>query len=169
MRNQSFIACFTTALLIGACNMPSSKNKQQIDSEPNIIDPITLQSFGEQITADNSITLTEAIAQLGSQANIHTKVKGTVVDVCQAKGCWMNVAVNDSQVVMVRFKDYAFFMPKDIAGKEAIIQGELYWDTISIEMLHHYGEDAGKSANQIAAINKPEFKPSFEAHGVLIK
>ena len=42
-------------------------------------------------------------------------------------------------------------------------------DTISVERLRHYAEDAGKSSDEIEKIVKPEFKLSFLADGVAIK
>ena len=39
------------------------------------------------------------------------KVKGEIISTCPMKGCWMNMLVaNDT--VLVRFKDYGFFVPK---------------------------------------------------------
>ena len=39
------------------------------------------------------------------------KVSGKVVEVCQEKGCWMKVERPNGENLMVKFKDYGFFMP----------------------------------------------------------
>ena len=39
----------------------------------------------------------------------------------------------------------------------------------SVEELKHYAEDAGKSSEEIAMIDKAEKTFSFEANGVLLK
>ena len=97
------------------------------------------------------------------------KVRGTVQEVCQAKGCWMNIANDETgESMMVRFKDYGFFMPKDIAGREVIIEGQASFQETSVEELRHYAEDAGKSAEEIAAITEPKRELSFLASGVIL-
>ena len=46
---------------------------------------------------------------------------------------------------MIRFKDYKFFVPKNIDGKEVVLNGTAEKTTTSVKMLKHYAEDAGKS------------------------
>ena len=54
-------------------------------------------------------------------------------------------------------------------GKEAVFQGKAVKDVTDVDLLRHYAEDAGKSAEEIAAINEPETSWIFTADGVLIK
>jgi len=97
------------------------------------------------------------------------KIEGEILSSCPMKGCWMRISV-EKDTVLVRFKDYGFFVPKSgIEGKSTIINGSLSIDTLSIAQLQHYAEDAGKSKKEIALITKPEVTISFLADGVLIK
>ena len=97
------------------------------------------------------------------------KIEGEILSSCPMKGCWMKISVK-KDTVLVRFKDYGFFVPKNgIEGKSTIINGKLSVDTLSIAQLQHYAEDAGKSKEEIALISKPEITISFLADGVLIK
>uniref|UniRef100_UPI0035622737 DUF4920 domain-containing protein n=1 Tax=Seonamhaeicola sp. TaxID=1912245 RepID=UPI0035622737 len=91
-----------------------------------------------------------------------------VLKVCKAKGCWMTLDLGDGNEAMVKFKDYGFFVPKDIAGKDVVVNGKAYVKEVPVDELQHYAEDAGKSAEEIAAITKPKKTFSFEADGVLI-
>ena len=68
----------------------------------------------------------------------------------------------------VTFKDYAFFMPKDLAGKHVVVDGYAYVENTPVDVLRHYAEDAGKSKEEIAAITEPKREVSFEAFGVII-
>jgi len=52
------------------------------------------------------------------------KITGRVVEVCQEKGCWMKIEKADGERMMVKFKDYGFFMPKNIQGKDVVFDGE---------------------------------------------
>ena len=97
------------------------------------------------------------------------KIEGEILSSCPMKGCWMKISV-EKDTVLVRFKDYGFFVPKNgIEGKSTIINGKLSVDTLSVAQLQHYAEDAGKSKEEIALISKPEITISFLADGVLIK
>ena len=97
------------------------------------------------------------------------KLEGEILSSCPMKGCWMKISV-EKDTVLVRFKDYGFFVPKNgIEGKRTIINGNISVDTLSVAQLQHYAEDAGKSEEEIALITKPEITISFLADGVLIK
>lgn len=105
--------------------------------------------------------------EVGDTLNV--SFKGDVASVCKQKGCWMKIALEDGREVMVKFKDYAFFVPKDIENKEVIIKGKAYVSDMSVEDQQHYAEDAGKSASEIQAITTPAVTFSFLADGVKIK
>ena len=98
-----------------------------------------------------------------------SNVSGEILDVCPKKGCWMNVKVN-TDTVFVKFKDYGFFVPKTgIQGKKVLMTGEIFKDTISVERLKHYAEDAKKSRTEIDLITEPEYKINMIATGVAIE
>ena len=97
-----------------------------------------------------------------------TKLEGQILSTCPMKGCWMKMSV-ERDTILVRFKDYGFFVPKTGAeGKSAIVNGKLSVDTLSVAQLRHYAEDAGKSKDEISKIVKPEITISFLADGVVI-
>lgn len=130
------------------------------------------QSFGKEITVVETMELSVMASHYKSlQAgdSIHAKIKARVMDVCQAKGCWMILNLENGNEVMVKFKDYGFFVPKDIAGKEVIVNGNAFVNEVSVEEQRHYAEDAGKTADDIASITQPKRTFSFEADGVLIQ
>jgi hypothetical protein len=124
---------------------------------------------GKKITADNATPTTALAAKMGDKPKLETKVEGTVESVCQVKGCWMRVKTADGQAMLVRFRDYGFFVPKDIAGKDVVFEGTAETKTTSVAELRHYAEDAGKSKEEIAKITQPEKAITFVADGVIVK
>jgi hypothetical protein len=126
------------------------------------------QYFGETITADGALSGADFYRRVQGKDSLNAKIQVKINEACQKKGCWMNVDLGNGEEMMVRFKDYGFFVPKDCDGSKAIIEGVAYTETLSVETLRHYAEDAGKSAEEINAITKPETKLSFEAFGVII-
>lgn len=129
-------------------------------------------SIGEKITAHDAKSTSDMAAVYKAMTvgdTINAKMIGKVDEVCQSKGCWMKVNLENGNQIMVKFKNYGFFMPKDIAGKEIVINGKAYVNEVPVSELRHYAEDAGQSAEEIAAITEPKTTFSFEADGVLLK
>lgn len=165
---KKIIAAFTIAsvfLSCGGSDHQASTDQTSADSTAMASDTLY---FGEKITADNAIIIADLPAQLEGKDSVEIKLMGTIDEVCQKKGCWMNVAIDDESAVFVKFKDYEFFVPKDAAGKEVIIEGMAYVDTTSVEELKHYAMDAGESDSVVNAITEPEIGYNFMAKGVII-
>jgi hypothetical protein len=126
------------------------------------------QTFGEGVKAGNVKPAAKMERAMGDQQSVDMKIEGKVVDVCQKKGCWMTLEMPNGEPMRVTFKDYAFFMPKDIAGKRVVLDGIAKKQTISVETLRHYAEDAKKSPEEVAKITDPKKELAFEAKGVVI-
>ncbi|GGD09159.1 hypothetical protein GCM10011368_08920 [Hyunsoonleella pacifica] len=128
-------------------------------------------SFGKEIQSKDAIIAKSMAAHYETMQqgdSINAKIKATVNKVCQAKGCWMTLDLGENKEVMVKFKDYGFFVPKDISGKEVIINGKAFVKEVSVDEQRHYATDSGKSTDEIAAITEPKRTYSFEADGVLV-
>jgi len=130
--------------------------------------PETENFYGNVIDTLNIQTTAEVFTSLESSGRIGAKLEGRILETCAKKGCWMRVAV-EKDTVMVMFKDYGFFVPTGGAeGKKTYLEGTAYFDTITVAERQHFAEDAGKSPEEIAAINTPEYTLGFEAEGVII-
>ncbi len=126
-------------------------------------------SFGEAFKPKKVVTYDQMLKRMEGKDKMTTQVRGTVESVCQAKGCWMNVvSTKEGETMLVQFKDYGFFMPKDIAGREVILDGYAYYEVTPVDELRHYAEDAGKTPQEIALITEPSKKLKFLASGVLL-
>tara|TARA_R110002049_G_scaffold95397_8_gene234282 strand:+ start:6437 stop:6940 length:504 start_codon:yes stop_codon:yes gene_type:complete len=155
-------------LLLNSCKNKTEESEKVIDE----VEQIEYASFGKEIIADDAVASGSMAThyktmQIGD--SIHSKMIAKVNDVCQAKGCWMTLNLEDGNEVMVTFKDYGFFMPKNIAGKAVIVNGKAFVNEVSVDEQRHYAEDAGKTKEEIAQITKPKKTYSFEADGVLLK
>ncbi|CCH01009.1 hypothetical protein FAES_3000 [Fibrella aestuarina BUZ 2] len=124
---------------------------------------------GKKISEKGAIPAAQLASNLGNKAEAKTKVEGTVESVCQMKGCWMKLKTADGQTMRVTFKDYGFFVPKDISGKTVVVEGVAKQTTTPVSELRHYAEDAGKSKEEIAKITEPEKAITFVADGVIVK
>ena len=161
-----------TLVIICVLMLNSCKNKsQEAVVNPVKVEKIEYASFGKEIIADDAVSASSMAAHykiMKAGDSINSKIIAEVHEVCQAKGCWMRLNLDDENEVMVKFKDYGFFVPKDITGKKVIINGQAFVEEVSIDEQRHYAEDAGKSAEEIASITVPKRTYSFEADGVLV-
>ena len=159
MKKLIFIICFSIVSI-------SCKSQTEVKSENGF------NSYGAKITADKSFSkdeISKTYANLKAGDTLNVKFKSKINAVCQNKGCWMKVELADNKEVFVKFKNYAFFMPKDSKDKEVIVNGKAFVSEESIADQKHYAGDAGKSQTEIDKINTTKKTMSFMADGVLIK
>ena len=125
--------------------------------------------YGDNFSSINLEDFTFIESDFPENNKMPLKIKGEILSTCPKKGCWMRIRAEED-TILVRFKDYGFFVPKQgVEGKEVIINGDLSVDTLTVPQLRHYAEDAGKTLREIKKINDPEITLSFLATGVIIK
>jgi hypothetical protein len=128
--------------------------------------------FGDSISADKAISSEDMLVQydkLKPGDTLNVKFKSNIKNVCQKKGCWMTIELPSGKEAFVKFKDYAFFVPKNAQKVEVIVNGKAFVSIESVEELKHYAKDEGKSQAAIDSIVAPKTNYSFMADGVLIK
>ena len=160
MKNQLLIL-LTLIFLFSCKEKYSSRTPVQVQST-------TYNLYGDTFETDSILSLNELsqkIEKIGD--TLQLTLKGTIKEVCTKKGCWMTLSMENDSEMMVRFKDYGFFVPLDASG-EVLIHGKAFISETSVDDLRHYAEDAGASDDEIAAITTPKTSYNFEADGVLI-
>ncbi len=138
-----FVLLITTI----ACNAPSEK----------------FAEHGQKISSSDAISTSDLLDKVTDQ-EAEFKVRGTIEEVCQMKGCWMTLRNDQGANIRVTFKDYGFFVPKDISGSEVIIEGVANKEVLSEDMARHYAEDGGVEYEE-----SMRQAVTFVAHGVLVK
>lgn len=156
-------------MLLAACQGTTSTDATSSTEQEAAQTAEKMAHFGAMITPDNAMPVAEVPEALGANDSVRLKIEGTIEEVCQMKGCWITMQVDTATSMRVTFKDYAIFLPKDVGGRTAVLEGYAFVDTVPVEMVRHYAEDAGKSEEEIAAITEPETKLTFLADAVIIK
>ena len=154
-----FAALLALVVVLAACNTSKQGNAAAVPAG---------DTFGTAFQPKTILPFADLSKKVAEGDSLHTTVRGTVAEVCQVKGCWMTITEANGEEMMVRFKDYGFFMPKDISGKEVIMNGQAFFRVTPVDELRHYAEDAGKSEAEIAAITQPKRELSFLADGVIL-
>ncbi len=165
MKSFNIILVFLVLLVGCKNNQKPSEESKNVQSERNYA------SFGKLIDFEGAIGGEEMLDEfqaLKDADTLETKFSAIVTDVCKSKGCWMKLNLKNGEEVMVKFKDYGFFVPKEIEGREVVVNGIAFVDNMSVDDQRHYAEDAGESQEDIARIKEPKKTFEFEANGVLI-
>ena len=124
--------------------------------------------YGSVIETAGALSAAEVREALEANGRAEVVMAGEITATCPKKGCWMDVASGED-TVFVRFLDYGFFVPTEgVDGKQTVMKGEAFFDTLSVAELRHYAEDAGEDSATIAAITEPELQLAFTATGVMI-
>ena len=125
--------------------------------------------YGKIIDEEGITSLEDFNAKMAESDSLNIKIAAVASAVCKKKGCWMKVETANGEEMRVTFKDYGFFVPLDIEGKEVVFEGIAVRDTTTVDDLRHYAEDGGATEEEIAAITEPEIKVSFIADGVILR
>lgn len=161
----SFLAVGALFVVLNAC----SSSQKTIVETPAADGVEVGGSFGADFTPEKIVSANSLLTAYSEDKIIDTlqvTLQGEVKKVCQAKGCWMTITVSNDEEMMVKFKDYGFFMPKDISGREVVMHGMAYYQITPVDELRHYAEDEGKSAEEVAEITEPKRELHFLADGV---
>ncbi|MBI1193639.1 MAG: DUF4920 domain-containing protein [Bacteroidetes bacterium] len=171
------ILSICSSLTLSACNSGSTASADAENQEAPVdslhgeeASNVVLNSaggYGIVISADQATPCGALVSALENSGEISAKVQGKVTAACQVSGCWMKMDCGSGEPMRVTFKDYGFFVPKDLAGKEVIVQGVAVKKEVSVETLRHFAQDEGKSEAEIAAITQPAWEYEFIADGVL--
>ena len=148
---------------------PAAESEEAAEAGAAAVAPATPgQTYGAAIMPAGALPMSALPVALGKSDSAQVKLVGKATAVCQARGCWMTLPTADGKEMRVRFRDYAFFVPKDLSGHEVVVSGWAYRSTVPKSELQHYAKDAGKTDQEIAAITQDEQQLTFMADGVRV-
>jgi len=145
-------AVLASSFSINAQDAPSAK--------PGVV-------FGE-VTEKGTVVSANDVESKMVDNKYEGKIKGKVVEVCKAMGCWAKLQKDDGSTIMIKVKDHEFAMPEDIVGKIVLAEGSAQVKETSVNMLKHYAEDAGKSKEEIEKIKEPKKEVLMTVKGVKV-
>lgn len=177
---KKLLFAFTVGAFLMACGNNTSLENQDSQDQPQedttaVVDEAAEISYPYNAGADFdeslAITPEDMMAQRQSFEgdSMDVVLAANINECCKKKGCWMTIDMENGEEMMVRFRDYDFFVPLNADGRSAILKGKVFNDTLDVATLKHYAEDAGASADSIAKITEPQISYSFLADGVVVQ
>lgn len=139
---------------------------QEPKAAPKKLDEGKFDHFGAGITEGAATPIADALKAPEQFTGKTVRLEAPITGVCQTKGCWMQLG-SQQPTVFVKFKDYAFFVPKDASGRTAIVEGVMTMKQETVEQTKHYLEDAGKH-EEAAKVTEGRKLYHFMATGVAI-
>jgi len=137
------------ALVMAGLGQAADESKVVRLSEP-VEQTADTESFGAPLDESIQAVSLETIASDGgTYVGQSVRVVARVSQVCQKKGCFF-IAQEGSSVVRVSFKDYGFFVPSDISGRQVTFVGEVIARDLTADEAAHFAEDLGAEAAPVA-------------------
>ena len=152
-------------LVLFAC----SKNEKKVLSPQEFVATAKLDStnlYGAKPSLLNEQPSALADAIKAESFGKAIRLVSRVTNSCSSKGCWMIINDKD-QTVRVTFKDYGFFVPLGFKDRDVVIEGILSEEEVPEDVLKHFAEDEGKSAEEIAKIKGSMKEYTFIATSVV--
>ena len=111
-------------------------------------------NLGKPLTLKQPASIQKVMSAKNDFLGKTVQVKGTVTDVCQKMGCWMElVEPSTGARLKVKVQDGVIVFPKDSVGKTATVEGVF-------SKLDMTREEAVAQAQEEAEANKRKFDPA---------
>ncbi len=160
---KTYLVLLATALFAASCGDSKEMSGNSTSSDLG-------KSYGPVEVSTKDVVAVDKVMEVNEKMMEPTDYtfEGEIVEVCSKAGCWVNVDAGNGETFMVRFKDH-FTIPTDTKpGTRAYFHGTAYNDTVSVEWLKHFAEDAGKPQEEIDQITEPKFQLGFTADGITL-
>jgi Domain of unknown function (DUF4920) len=110
----------------------------------------TPQLFGAALDPNTpELSLSQLLAAPAAHEGKTIRTRGTIQRVCQRMGCWMELQGEGAKsAVRIPMADHAFFLPQNVAGRRAEIQGKVSVAALSDAHKRHL-ESEGAQATDV--------------------
>jgi len=175
-RTLSFAALF--ALSIAGCSKgPKTEAKAQASGATAAATApaksASGSTFGAGVKLEASTPIATILADPKAWAGKSVRVEGMVVDVCEKRGCWMDLA-GDQPGQKLKFKvvDGEMTFPMDAKGKWAVAEGVVAVNELSgedaVAYAKYQAEEAGKPFDP-ASVTGPMTTVKLDGTGAVLR
>lgn len=94
--------------------------------------------FGRELEEGvEAVALSAISADPTSYSDRVVRTEGTIERVCQRMGCWMELRAGDAEPVRVPMAGHSYFLPQNVAGRPATIEGRVMVQPLSDARRRH--------------------------------
>ncbi|MEM9071848.1 MAG: DUF4920 domain-containing protein [Myxococcota bacterium] len=110
------------------------------------------RAFGEPLSESAPTPLAEITGDPQRFSGQTVKTEGEITQVCQRMGCWMEMRSENGPAVRVPMAGHSFFLPRDVAGRVATIEGTVAVRTLSPSERAHLESEGAQATGQALQI-----------------
>lgn len=115
------------------------------------------KQFGKELTLAEKTDVKTLLEKPMEFEGKKVLVEGTIVDVCDMRGCWIDIAAAEGyEKIRVKVDDGVIVFPMEAKGKTALVEGEVYAVTpaheCSGDCAEKTKEDGGNCENETAKV-----------------
>jgi len=108
------------------------------------------KSYGKNLTLTDTTKISQILSEPDKYVGKQVLVKGRIVEVCQKRGCWVELAADqDFKTLRIKVNDGEIVFPMEAKGKLAVVEGIFEKYTLTkeqtIERLKHHAEEQGET------------------------
>lgn len=131
------------------------------------------KKYGKDLTLKNPTSVSEILANPEKYHGTSVLVEGTIVDVCEKKGCWIKIAgENEADVIQIKVEDDVIVFPKEARGKWVRAEGKVFAKEYSVKELiareKHEAEEQKKKFDA-SSITEPKTVIRIDGDGAVIR
>lgn len=110
--------CWITVVTVCALTLPAfASNERASDGK--------VQRFGAPVTLKKAVDVKKLEKDPAKFLGKTLRLEGVVKNVCQGRGCWVEVGGNRGGAFIARSLDESVLLPKDCKGWKVVVQGVL--------------------------------------------
>ncbi|MCA9582439.1 MAG: DUF4920 domain-containing protein [Myxococcales bacterium] len=110
--------------------------------------------FGQEFQGETEVTPLATVAASPADYDGKTvRTEGEIAQVCQAKGCWMEIHAEGAPNVRVPMAGHSFFLPPDVKGRRATVEGTVKVATLDEATQKHLEAEGAKAAGTSFSID----------------
>lgn len=119
-------------------------------------------TFGDSVNPEAKIAISTLLATPNEYLGKTVTVSGTIIGVCEKRGCWMKLASDAKfENLRIKVKDGDMVFPMTAQGREAIATGKFTEIKLDLEHTRQYKEYLAKQ-------NGEQFDPKSVTEGMSI-
>ena len=120
------------------------------------------KNYGKQLTLKEKTSISAILANPKAFNGKRVQVEGTIVEVCEERGCWIKIA-SDKPFESIRFKveDGVIVFPLDAKGKLALAEGVVKVSTLTKEQAMAQAREMHKERGTLSKFDSTKYTQSI--------
>ena len=114
--------------------------------------------YGKPLTLKEKTPISKILQDPHAYQGKKVQVEGTIVEVCEERGCWINIA-SDKPFEKIRFKvdDGVIVFPLDAKGKKAVAEGVVQVNMLTKEQAMAQAKEMHKERGTMAKFDSTKY------------